>query len=170
MKVRTKISRFPAPHGLGSKLDTADFPAIVNQDRSMTFYCACFPHLSQSFSLSIPPCRWDRPSYTRIFFPPWSFRCHFLAYFPRRFSLSVSLSWSISHIGLSSLSLFLSTDRRLFLKLLFDAIRASYIHPHPFVFPWPAISWRINCFVSFRYERRMNGTSSWCFFYYFVRR
>lgn len=75
-------------------------------------------------------------------------------------SFSVYLSYRFSFVLSVSLFLFRPTDRRLFLKLLFNAIRTSYIHPCPFVFPWPAISWRINCFVSFWYE-----PDEWDFFF-----
>lgn len=136
----------------------------------MTFYCACFPHHPQSFSPSLPMSLGSSFIFANIFFHPrrstMTFSLTFLPF------LFLSSFRSISHNNLSLLSLFLSlTPNRpkTFLKLPFDAIRASYIHPRPFVFLWSAaISWRINCFVSFWYERRMNGTSSWCFFYYFV--
>jgi len=75
----------------------------------MTFYCACFPHHPQSFSLLLSPCSWDRPSYSRIFFavlaiPPWLSRLPF----PFVSFLSLFSSHSISHNDLSFLSLFLS--------------------------------------------------------------
>lgn len=120
----------------------------------MTFYC--FPH--PFFSLTFAVRAIEIVAHIReYFFSPSPFRRLFcLPFLPQFPSLFLSQSSLISF-----LSLFLSClGQRLFLKLSSDTVRASYIHLCPFVLPWPAISWRINCFVSFWCERRMNGTSS----------
>lgn len=154
MEVRTEISRFPAARTRHEKFARRRFPCRRKSGLlDDTLVCVFSPPTPSFLSLSLPrPPRASGivpPSRSRIFFPP---------------SLTAP---SVSSLSVS-LFLFRPTDRRPFLNSPSMPFAPPILHPRPFVFSRPAISRRINCFVSFRYERRMNGTSSSCFFYYFV--